>query len=144
MVGLDPGSPYVVLHTHGSPVPEVTESYPAEPASVPRARGAVVQLAAAAGADEERVDSIRLAVSEALTNAVLHAYQAAPGLVHVRARAADGCLSVVVADEGSGLRPRIARRGMGLGLALIAEAAQELAILKRPQGGTELRMRFVL
>src|SRR5579884_294012 len=122
----------------------LAESFPAVPESVPRARQAVVKLAVDAGADEEQLDAIRLAISEALTNAVLHAYAGPPGLVHVRVVQDGSGLSVTVADDGAGLRPRLDRRGMGLGLALIAEAAEELAINKRPSGGTELKMRFAL
>lgn len=122
----------------------VSESYPAVPESVPRARDAVVTLAAAAGCSAQQIDAIRLATSEALTNAVLHAYRDAPGLVHVRAAGADGAFSVTVSDDGGGLHPRIDRKRVGIGLALIAEAAQEVAILKRPAGGTELQMRFGL
>ena len=123
---------------------QVAESFPAVPESVPRARRAVTELASDAGADQEQLDAIRLAISEALTNAVLHAYSGSPGLVHVRAVLEAGGLSVVVADDGAGLHARLDRRRMGLGLALIAEMAQEVAIQHRPAGGTELRMRFAL
>lgn len=114
------------------------------PESVPRARQAVVGLAAQAGASDEQVDAIRLATSEALTNVVVHAYDGLPGMIHVRAAVAGDGLSVSVSDDGAGLHPRVDRRGMGLGLALIAEAAEELAVRKRPTGGTELEMRFAV
>jgi stage II sporulation protein AB (anti-sigma F factor) len=120
------------------------QSYPAIPESVPEARRAVVGLASEVGATEEQVDAIRLATSEALTNAVIHAYEGSPGMIHVRAQARCGGLSISVIDDGAGLRPRLDRRGMGLGLALIAQAADELAIHKRPTGGTELTMRFAV
>lgn len=123
---------------------ELAESFPAVPDSVPRARQAVARLARQAGATEQEIDAIRVATSEALTNAVLHAYDGGPGLVHVSAHLCRSELSVTVADDGSGLRPRLERRGIGLGLAIIAEASEELAIQKRPGGGTELRMRFAL
>lgn len=123
---------------------DVAQSYPAVPDSVPRARRSVVDLASDAGATPEKLDAIRLATSEALTNAVVHAYAGAPGKVHVSAALRDGELSVSVADDGRGLAPRVDRRGMGLGLALIAEAADEVAILKRPGGGTEVQMRFAV
>lgn len=114
------------------------------PESVPRARQAIVSMVSRAGASQDAVDAIRLATSEALTNAVLHAYQGAPGMIYLRAALRAGELAVTVADDGEGLRPRVDRPGMGLGLVLIAEAADELAIVKRPAGGTELQMRFVL
>ena len=119
-------------------------SYPAVPDSVPRARSAVVNLASEAGATGEEIDAIRLATSEALTNAVVHAYVGAPGEVHVCAAVEAGELEVIVADDGRGPAPRVGHRGMGLGLALIAEAANAFAILKRPGGGTEVQMRFAV
>jgi anti-sigma regulatory factor (Ser/Thr protein kinase) len=134
----------VVEQIGGSEGPEVSESYPAVPESVPEARQAVVGLASEVGASDEQVDAIRLATSEAVTNAVVHAYDGIPGLVHVRAEVAQNAIAVSVSDDGAGLRPRLERRGIGLGLALIAAAADEMAIATRPGGGTELRMRFAL
>jgi anti-sigma regulatory factor (Ser/Thr protein kinase) len=127
-----------------SPGEGIAESYPAVPDSVPRARQAVVELATEAGASDDELDAIRLATSEALTNAVVHAYDGPPGQIHVHAALTAGQLSVTVADDGRGLAPRLDRRGMGLGLALIAEAAEELAIVKRPTGGTAVQMRFAV
>lgn len=120
----------------------VAKTYPAVPESVPLARQAVVRFAAAAGASDDEVEAIRLATSEALTNAVVHAYPGAPGSIYVDAELEPDGLLVRVADDGHGLHPRLDRRGVGIGLALIAEAAAALAIHKRPAGGTELEMRF--
>ena len=53
----------------------LSESYPAVPEAVPLARRSLTSVAAAAGAAGERLEEIRLAVSEALTNAVVHAYR---------------------------------------------------------------------
>jgi len=119
-------------------------SFPATAAALPVARRAVVTLARRAGATEERVHAIRLAVSEALTNVVLHAYRDRAGDFHLTAVVAGGELWVLVADDGCGLRPGSDRSGLGLGLALIAQASDELTIVKRSGGGTELRMRFVV
>lgn len=120
------------------------KTYPAVPESVPRARHEIVEVAAGAGASAGQLDAIRLAASEALTNAVLHAYDCRAGRLHVRAAVDPGGLAVSVVDDGHGMGAGTSRSVMGLGLALIAEAAQELAILKRPSGGTELQMRFGL
>lgn len=123
---------------------DIAESFPAVPGSVPTARRLVVALAQEAGAGERELEAIRLATSEALTNAVVHAYAGEPGLIHVHAELDDEGLSVAVADDGRGLAPRVDRRGMGLGLALIAQAAEHLAISKRAGGGTVVQMRFAL
>lgn len=130
-----------------------TESYPAVPESVAVARARLTQFAAEAGADGERLEAIRLAASEAITNAVLHAYPQAHGDPQAGARAAvqiTACrlqeeLWILVADEGTGLRSRSgASKGLGLGLALIAQLADDFEIVNRGGGGTELRMRFTL
>jgi anti-sigma regulatory factor (Ser/Thr protein kinase) len=138
------GSSGLVPELAQPPGKEIAESYPAVPDSVPRARQAVIELAIEAGANDEELDAIRLATSEALTNAVLHAYDGPPGQIHVQAAMGPTRLSVTVADDGRGLAPRLDRRGMGLGLALIADAAEELAIVKRPTGGTAVQMRFAI
>lgn len=122
----------------------VTASFLAVPECVPRARQRIVRLAEARGATGEALDAIRLATSEAITNVVVHAYPGAPGMVHVTACAAPDALSVTVSDDGEGLRPRLDLERLGLGLALIADAALELSIATREAGGTELQMRFAL
>lgn len=119
-------------------------SYPATPTSVSEGRGAVVALAASAGAGREQLEAIALACSEALTNAVVHAYQGAAGQVHICAGVVPGELWVLVADDGCGLRARSDRPGLGFGLKLIAKSTDGLSIVKRSGGGTELRMRFNL
>jgi serine/threonine-protein kinase RsbW len=116
----------------------------AEPESVPVARHTLSQFAVEAGADRAKVEAVRLATSEALTNAVLHAYPDEPGNVYVAAAAVANELWVLIADDGRGLEPRTDRPGLGLGLGLIAQVTDELAIVPRAGGGTEVRMRFDL
>ena len=122
----------------------LTTTYPAEPDSVSRARHALSDFAATAGADVTQVDAIRLAVSEAVTNAVLHAYHDEPGSVHITAAVVSGELWILIGDDGCGLEPRPDRPGLGLGLALIAQVSDELAVVPRASGGIEVRMCFVL
>lgn len=121
------------------------ESYWAVPESIPRARRALVTYAERRGADEEQLDALRLAASEAITNAVRHAYRDGEhGLVHVTAAVAGGELWILVADDGRGLDGSSANPGLGMGLALIAAVTDHLAILRRASGGTEVRMRIRL
>ncbi len=122
----------------------LTRSYPAVPSSVPAARRELTELAHAAGASPESLDAVRLAVSEGLTNAVLHAYPDRPGAVHVTAAVAGGELWVLIADDGCGLEARTSRPGLGLGLALIAQASDDFTVVPRSSRGLELRMRFTL
>jgi serine/threonine-protein kinase RsbW/stage II sporulation protein AB (anti-sigma F factor) len=96
------------------------------------------------GATEDQLDSIRLAVSEAATNVVVHAYQDHPGQIQLDAGLASGELWVLIADDGFGMRPRLDSPGLGVGLALISQVCDDFAIANRSSGGTEVRMRFGL
>lgn len=122
----------------------LNESYPAVAASVPAARRALTGFAAGAGASAEQLEAIRLAASEALSNVVVHAYRGGAGLIHVTAAAASGELWLLIGDDGCGLVPGSDTPGLGVGLALIAQASDGLAIVNRSSGGTEVRMRFDL
>jgi serine/threonine-protein kinase RsbW len=113
------------------------------PTAVPAGRRAVVEFAERHGVGI--AGDVALAVSEALTNAVLHAYRDGdPGPVRVVACAEPDRLVVVVRDYGCGMSPRPDSPGLGLGLAVIGRLATELTI-ERPddaEGGTRLRMCF--
>ena len=125
--------------------PTLALNAPAEPASVPLLRCRVVRFLAANNVCVERTEDIRLAVSEALSNAVLHAYCGAsePGDLEVSAVRADGSIEVVVRDRGSGMAPRPDSPGLGLGLPVIAQTTDGYDI-EQPAaaGGTAIRMRF--
>ncbi|MEZ5100829.1 MAG: ATP-binding protein [Thermoleophilia bacterium] len=105
---------------------------PAVPDSVGAARNEATRHALAAGFPDGELDRVRLAVSEAVTNAVLHAY-AGPGSVHLRVEAEAWRVRVVVRDEGrgrAGADPATASGGFGLGLmrALADELRVEDAV----------------
>jgi anti-sigma regulatory factor (Ser/Thr protein kinase) len=122
----------------------LTQMYPAVPDSVPLARRELVRFAAAAGTAGDQLESVRLSVSEALTNVVMHAYRDGVGQIHVTADLAGGELWVLIADDGHGLRPHNDSPGLGVGLALIAKSSDGLTIMNRSGGGTEVRMCFSL
>jgi anti-sigma regulatory factor (Ser/Thr protein kinase) len=119
-------------------------SYPAVAESVPRIRTALTDYASDAGVRGDRLEAIRLAVSEAVTNCVLHAYSGTKGTIQVNGARVGDEFWLVIADDGAGLRPRGPHSGLGLGLALIAQLADDFQILSRSTGGTELRIQFKL
>ncbi len=120
-------------------------SYPAVPEAVPIARRALAAVAAAAGVAGERLDEIRLAVSEALTNAVVHAYRNGDaGRLHVTAAVAADELWVLIGDDGRGLHAWNDSKGLGIGLSLISGLSDDFSIVTRSSGGTEVQMRFDL
>ena len=122
----------------------VSEVYPARAESVPLARQLAADLAAQSGADERTIEAVRLAVSEAVTNVVMHAYAETPGELQLTVAVAGEELWVLVADDGRGHQNVPETPGLGWGLALIADAAERFLITERSGGGTELRMRFRL
>lgn len=120
-------------------------SYPAVPGSVATARKDLTEFARQAGGSDDQLQAVRLAASEGVTNAVLHAYeQGDHGEVTVCASYVEDELWVLIGDSGHGMRVRDDSPGLGLGLALIAQMSDEFQILSRGSGGTELRMRFSL
>jgi len=117
---------------------------PAEAHQIAGMRTAVVTLADACGMTEAARADIALAVSEACTNVVMHAYidAPAPGSLTVEASHHDGELLVAVRDEGRGMLPRTDSPGLGLGLSLIGRLSQQVEIGQNGACGTELRLTF--
>ncbi len=121
-------------------------SYPAQPPQVAAIRRAVSAVARRGGADVETLIRLELAVSEAATNVVLHAYRApgAGGRIFVTACIARGSLDVSIRDDGCGMAPRLDSPGMGLGLSLMAGESDRFEVRAVAGGGTEVQMGFVL
>ena len=117
---------------------------PARAESVGIGRRAATQFAEEVGCDAPTLWRVRLSVSEALSNVVLHAYGPGDEQPHVAllAEADDAGVHITVADEGSGLRARNDSPGMGLGLSLSANACDALALDGGRSGGTVVRMTF--
>jgi stage II sporulation protein AB (anti-sigma F factor) len=120
-------------------------TYPAVAESVGQARRAVATLARLEGAGEQDLERVKLAVSEAVSNAIIHAYafEAAREVV-LSAAVIDGELTVVVADDGCGFGSAGESQGLGLGLAVMTQLCDSLTMSKRASGGTQLEMRFHL
>ena len=97
--------------------------------------------------DGSDLDDIRIAVTEACNNVVLHAYDGEEGPLEVELRvAAAGALEIVVRDRGTGIA-RQARAAddvaFGIGLPVIRALVHSVALRDMAGGGTEVRMEFV-
>jgi stage II sporulation protein AB (anti-sigma F factor) len=119
----------------------------ARPEELAPLRTAVWRYAQEHGASQELANAIRLGVGEALTNVVMHAYVGMEtGTMTVQAWLdEDDHLTVRVLDEGRGLVPRTDSPGLGLGLGVMAQMADDFGVANREgRPGTTVRMRFSL
>ena len=92
----------------GPPVrPSAVWVSPAGPSAVGQLRRRAAEFAATAGASDEVTQAIALAVSETVTNAVVHAYDGEDrGPVRVSCQVDGERFIVEVADEGAGIGSR--------------------------------------
>ena len=125
---------------------EFREQAPAVPESVGQLRRAVAEFARRQGAPDDVVHAVELAASEAMSNAVIHAFvdRDAPGTLTIAAAREGDEIAVVVRDDGSGMRPRPDSPGLGVGLPLMTRTTDSLRFSEGPDGGTEVAMRFGL
>ena len=114
------------------------------PASVGEMRRRAAAFASAVGASDELTQAVALAVSETVTNVVIHAYAGRePGRVSVRCRGDGDRLVIEVLDEGGGVAARDDSPGVGHGLAVVGALAQTLEVDSMPdEQGTIVTMSF--
>lgn len=124
---------------------EVTLTLPARAENIAIVRHAIGALGDALPIDQQTLSDIRLAITEACTNVVVHAYpERDDGALEVEAMIEGDIVTVVVRDEGSGIHPRADSPGLGLGLPLIASVAENVQLGHDQRGHTEVRMGFSL
>lgn len=120
---------------------------PARPEEIGPLRTTVWRFALGLGASDSVGNAVRVAVSEAITNAVMHAYVGRePGTVTVDAWLdSDDHFTVRVLDEGHGLIPRTDSPGLGLGMGVMAQLADDFRVANREgMPGTTVLLRFKL
>jgi len=124
--------------------PDLSLTLPARAENVAVVRHAISGLGEALAMDDQTLADVKLAVTEACTNAVVHAYPDGEGPLEVAAFVGEGRLMLVVRDEGRGIVPRTDSPGLGLGLPLIATLAEALELGTDDEERTEVRMTFRL
>ena len=124
---------------------------PAKPEYVGLSRLALAGLLRFHPVPEETVADLKLALTEACTNSVRHAYanQGSEGEVDIRYELAPDQLVIEVADAGPGfteklweVQERDELSESGLGIAIIRAVSDELELGARPDGGGS-RLRIV-
>lgn len=97
------------------------------------------------------LNDIKTAVSEAVTNAVVHAYPDTPGYIYMSAEKIDGKVHIEISDDGIGIenldeaiepfytsRPEEERSGMGF--TIMQTFMEDVEIFSTPNKGTKIVM----
>ncbi len=115
---------------------------PARSENVVLIRHALAGLAEEIGMDEPGLADLKTVVTEACMNVVVHAYGGDPGPLSVDAEPGPNGLTVVVRDEGVGIRPQAddVRSSLRLGLSLIAALSGSFSISGGLDRGTKVAM----
>jgi stage II sporulation protein AB (anti-sigma F factor) len=126
--------------------------FPSRSSNEAFARSAVACFAAQMDPTLEELGDIRTAVSEAVTNCIVHAYPERLGHITLRCRILkDNVLDIVVKDKGVGIpdvetarRPAYTTGGSersGMGFTIMESFMTDLEISSRPGKGTTVHMR---
>jgi serine/threonine-protein kinase RsbW len=122
---------------------DVRLTLPARPENVAVVRHVLGAFAEALHMPIDVIEDMRLAITEACTNVVRHAYDGTePGPLEIVIRPDGEMLDVLVTDRGRGIGPSPDTAGPGLGLPLIAALVDSLEIQHAPQAGSRLAMSF--
>ncbi len=130
----------------------MTLEFPSKSSNEAFARSAVACFAAQMDPTLEELGDIRTAVSEAVTNCIVHAYPNKLGVITLRCRILkDNVLDIVVKDKGIGIsdieqakRPMFTTGGAdrsGMGITIMESFMSSFAISSSPGKGTTVHMR---
>jgi serine/threonine-protein kinase RsbW len=122
---------------------DIRLTLPARPENVAVVRHVLGALAEALRLPDDVSEDMRLAVTEACTNVVRHAYTGDQGTIDVVVRPNGDALEVIVADDGRGIGSSPDTKGPGLGLSLIAALADSLEIERNLETGSRIVMGFL-
>ena len=126
--------------------------FPSKSTNEAFARSAVAAFAAQMDPTLEELGDIRTAVSEAVTNCIVHAYPTGYGLITLRCRILkDGMLDIVIKDKGIGIadleqakRPTFTTGGSersGMGFTLMESFMTSFRVSSKVGKGTTVHMR---
>lgn len=121
---------------------------PSDPAVMSAVRALTGKISLAAGLDADQTDKLVLAVNEACTNVIRHAYGSrTDGRITISFTASCDRLEIAIRDFGKGADPETFRgrefdkvRPGGLGIHFIKSAVDEMEYDRPPGGGMVLKM----
>ena len=130
----------------------ITLSFPSKSANESFARSAVACFAAQLDPTLEELGDIKTAVSEAVTNAIVHGYPDKIGVITMRCRILkDSVLDIVIKDKGVGIQDLMqARQPMfttggaersGMGFTIMESFMTSISVKSAPGKGTTVHMR---
>jgi serine/threonine-protein kinase RsbW len=126
----------------------VALTIPARAEYIALCRLALAGVARTRALQAEVVADLKLALTEACSNSVRHAYEEGrDGIVQISYQLTDDRIEVEVRDDGAGFDPAVLERAQreldegGLGIAIIRAVTDELDIGPNPKGGGS-RLRF--
>lgn len=130
----------------------MTLAFPSKSANEAFARAAVASFAAQMDPTLEELGDIRTAVSEAVTNCIVHAYPEKLGTITLRCRILkDNTLDVVIKDKGIGIQnleqarqPMFTTGGAdrsGMGFTIMESFMTSFSVVSVPGKGTTVHMR---
>ncbi len=124
--------------------------FPSMPGNVGLARLIVATFASQLEFTLAEIEEIRVAVSEGVSNCVIHAYPKNPGVVELQLDIADGVLTIQIKDFGKGIENiEQAKQAtystepehMGLGLVFMESFMDEMILTSIPMEGTTVVMK---
>jgi stage II sporulation protein AB (anti-sigma F factor) len=126
--------------------------FPSKSTNEAFARSAVACFAAQMDPTLEELGDIRTAVSEAVTNCIVHAYPNGLGLISIRCRILkDNILDIVIKDRGIGIedldkarKPMYTTGGAdrsGMGFTIMESFMSDFSVISKPGKGTTVHMR---
>jgi len=133
----------------------MTLEFPSKSTNEGFARSAVACFAAQMDPTLEELGDIRTAVSEAVTNCIVHAYPGQLGTITIRCRILkNNTLDIVIKDKGIGIEnlekartPMFTTGGAdrsGMGFTIMESFMSSFAVKSKPGKGTTVHMRRVL
>ncbi len=134
------------------PENSMSVEFPSRSANEALARAVVACFAAQLDPTLDELGDIKTAVSEAVTNCIVHAYRDTIGPITIRCRVlSDNVLDIVVKDKGCGIvyvaearRPMFTTGGeerSGMGFTIMESFMTSLRVTSRPGKGTSVHMK---